>query len=185
MTASRRILTLPNGITAVRLALLPWFSWLFLTGAEDRLAILVLGVIGISDWLDGFLARRMGSVSELGKLLDPISDRIAVVVIAGSLLVRGVIPLAAGVAVLARDALVAIVFPLLEASGIPRIPVNRVGKAATGSLYFGMGLAVLGTVAGSAVRSAGVAFVWFGAGLYWLAAVFYASEATRLMKAPR
>jgi len=89
---SGRILTIPNVISAVRVAMVPLFLWL-LFGADAPLpAGLLLGGIGATDWVDGFLARRLGQVSELGKLLDPLADRLAITAAVIGGWVAGVLP---------------------------------------------------------------------------------------------
>ena len=94
------MLTLPNLISLIRLALVPVFLWLVIGADEPVWGGLLLGIIGSTDWIDGYLARRLNQVSEVGKILDPLADRIAVAagVIAG--LVTGYLP---GVVCLAAD----------------------------------------------------------------------------------
>src|SRR5690606_16206416 len=71
----RRIVTIPNAISAARLLCVPLFLWL-LWGAEERVgAAWLLAVLGASDWVDGYIARRFDQGSELGKVLDPTADR--------------------------------------------------------------------------------------------------------------
>ena len=71
-----RILTIPNLVTMVRLALLPVYCWLLFARHETTAAAILLAVIGATDWVDGQLARRLHQVSALGKVLDPVADRI-------------------------------------------------------------------------------------------------------------
>ena len=71
-----RIVTIPNVITLVRFAVLPLYLWL-LFGLRSYIgAGLVLGALGATDWVDGRLARHLGQVSAVGKVLDPVVDRI-------------------------------------------------------------------------------------------------------------
>lgn len=182
-----RVLTIPNVVSTVRLALIPIFFWLFVTRRGDIASFLLLFVIGSTDWVDGFLARRLGQVSRLGKLLDPVADRIAVVAIVVALLFRGTIGIAVSAVILLRDLIVSIVFPLLEARGYPRIPVNVVGKAATASIYSGVGLSVLSLIMDPSflIASVGAGFLWVGAALYWIAGVLYVRELIAISKARR
>lgn len=126
-----RILTLPNLITVVRLCTLPVFVYL-LFGADDRWAAgWVLFAIGSTDWLDGYLARRLGQVSTVGKVLDPVADRLLFFVGVGSIIIDGSVPLWFAVAVLVREVAVAVGTLTLAAMGATRIDVTWFGKAAT------------------------------------------------------
>jgi cardiolipin synthase len=126
-----RVLTIPNVVTAARLAAIPVFLWL-LFGAHDRVAAAVLlAVLGATDWVDGWLARRLGQVSTLGKVLDPVADRVLLGVGVTAIIVDGSVPLWLGAAVLAREALVSVAVVSLAALGAARIDVVWVGKAGT------------------------------------------------------
>ena len=127
--ASDRILTVPNVITVVRLCLLPVFVWL-LFGKDDRAAAaFLLAGIGTTDFFDGYIARHFNQVSELGKVLDPVADRLLFFVGAGCILIDGSIPVWFAVAVLTREALVAGATLTLAAMGAARIDVTWFGKA--------------------------------------------------------
>lgn len=126
-----RVLTLPNVITLVRLACLPVFLWL-LFGAEDRAAAAwLLAALGVTDWVDGYLARHMHQESELGKVLDPVADRLLFFVGAGGILIDGSVPTWFAVIVLVRETLVGGATLLLAALGARRIDVTWFGKAGT------------------------------------------------------
>ncbi len=125
------ILTLPNVITLVRLACLPLFLWL-LFGAEDRAAAAwLLAALGATDWVDGYLARHMHQVSDVGKVLDPVADRLLFFVGAGGILIDGSVPTWFAVVVLVREALVGGATLILAALGAKRIDVTWYGKAGT------------------------------------------------------
>ncbi|HEV7761834.1 MAG TPA: CDP-diacylglycerol--glycerol-3-phosphate 3-phosphatidyltransferase [Acidimicrobiales bacterium] len=129
--SSTAIVTLPNFITIVRLACLPVFLWL-LFGQEDRAAAAwLLAALGITDWIDGYLARHLGQTSELGKILDPVADRLLFFVGAGGILIDGSVPVWFAVVVLARELLVAGATLMLAAMGAKRIDVTWWGKAGT------------------------------------------------------
>jgi len=129
--SSTAIVTLPNFITIVRLACLPVFLWL-LFGVEDRAAAAwLLAALGITDWIDGYLARHLGQTSELGKILDPVADRLLFFVGAGGILIDGSVPVWFAVVVLARELLVAGATLTLAAMGAKRIDVTWWGKAGT------------------------------------------------------
>lgn len=183
---STRILTAPNLITALRLVLIPVFAVVFLSGERDLLAFLLLAVIGWSDFLDGFIARRSGNITELGKVLDPLADRLAVITVLGVFVFRGILAWQLALVILARDVVVLVTFGVLEKKGYPRISVNRTGKAATAAIFAGVAVAALNLAMGdsASLRAASTTLLVAGAVLYWVAAVFYAGEIRRLIKEP-
>lgn len=126
-----RILTIPNAITLVRLLLLPVFVYL-LFGQEDRFAAgwLLLG-IGSTDWIDGYLARRLNQVSNVGKIIDPVADRLLFFVGVGSILIDGSVPTWVAILVLVREVAIAVATLALAAAGARRIDVTWIGKTAT------------------------------------------------------
>lgn len=126
-----RILTIPNAITLVRLLLLPVFVYL-LFGQEDRFAAgwLLLG-IGSTDWVDGYLARRLHQVSNVGKIIDPVADRLLFFVGVGSILIDGSVPTWIAILVLVREVAIAVATLALAAAGARRIDVTWIGKTAT------------------------------------------------------
>jgi cardiolipin synthase len=185
---SDRVVNVPNAISAVRLVLIPIFAWLFLRGTNDGFAVALMVIIGVSDFLDGFIARRFDQVTKLGKILDPIADRAAVIVIMLAMVFRGTVSAAVAVVILLRDAIVSVVFPLLEAKGYPRIPVNRTGKNATALIFSGMAVAVVGIAVPSiaaACKTVSAALLVIGAFLYWAAAALYGREIRKLVVARR
>jgi cardiolipin synthase len=124
----------PNAVTVARLLVLVAFL-VVLFGRNERVtATVLLAVAGATDFLDGFLARRLGQVSTLGKVIDPIADRVVLATAAVSIVVYGAVPVWLGVVVLAREAAVSIAAMVLAGLGARRIDVVRVGKAGT----FGM-----------------------------------------------
>jgi cardiolipin synthase len=172
-SSSHRILTLPNFITLIRLACLPWFLWL-LFGAEDRAAAgWLLAALGITDWVDGYLARHLGQTSELGKVLDPVADRLLFFVGAGGILIDGSVPAWFAIVVLVRETLVGGTTVILAMLGARRIDVTWWGKAGT----FGLMVAFpLFLAANSDLSWAGVAdeMAW-AAGIPGLALSLYAA----------
>lgn len=126
-----RIATLPNLITLARLSCLPVFLWL-LFGVENRAAAAwLLAVLGITDWVDGYLARRMDQVSNVGKVLDPVADRLLFIVGAGGIVIDGSVPVWFAAIVLVRETLVGGATLVLAALGARRIDVTWFGKAGT------------------------------------------------------
>ncbi|HMK99189.1 MAG TPA: CDP-alcohol phosphatidyltransferase family protein [Acidimicrobiales bacterium] len=131
-----RVLTVPNVVTAVRLACLPLFVWLLFGAHLQTAAAVLLGVLGATDWVDGFVARRFHQVTTLGKVLDPVADRLLVLTGVISIIVVGAVPLWFGVATVAREALVSAAVLLLASLGAERIDVMWIGKAGTFALMF-------------------------------------------------
>jgi len=129
--------TIPNAITMVRLLLLPVFLYV-LFGLDDRAAASVmLGVLSSTDWVDGYLARRLGQVSEFGKVFDPTVDRLLFVVATTAIIVDGSIPLWFAIAVLVREVLVGLLMVVATVVfKMPRIDVTYWGKLATFLLMF-------------------------------------------------
>jgi cardiolipin synthase len=134
----RQVLTVPNALSLLRLACAPLFVWL-LFGADERVAAFaLLGVLGSTDWVDGWIARRFNQGSELGKILDPTADRVLLLTAAVALLIDGIVPVWVAVAVLAREVLVAGATLVLAAAGARRIEVQWAGKAGTLALMFAL-----------------------------------------------
>lgn len=177
--AGTRVLTVPNVISFVRLATVPVFVWLFVSGREN--AAVVLYIAGAcSDFLDGYIARRLDQVSELGKLLDPLADRIFIAALVVALVVRETLPLWVALAIVGRDLLVVSLFPYLERRKIQRIAVNKVGKTATAALFTGLSMLAVSetTLPGSdGLAGIGLVLALLGAALYWAAGYLYAREA--------
>jgi cardiolipin synthase len=131
-----RVLTVPNGITVVRLACIPLFLWLLFGAGRQTAAAVLLGALGATDWVDGFVARRYHQVSIVGKVLDPVADRVLVVTAVVAITVHGAVPVWFGVATLAREVVVSVAVLLLASLGATRIDVLWVGKAGTFALMF-------------------------------------------------
>ncbi len=171
-----RIFTAPNGITFVRLACIPLFVWLLFGAHEQTAAAILLAVLGATDWVDGFVARRFQQVSTLGKVLDPMADRILVGTAVISILVYGAVPLWFGLATIAREVLVSAMVLLLAALGAARIDVLWVGKAGTFGLMFAYPTFLLGygdagwqepiRVIGWITGIVGLTLAWIAAGSY-------------------
>lgn len=128
------VFTVPNAISVVRLLCVPVFLWL-LFGAEERtVAMLLLGGLGATDWVDGWIARRFDQGSTVGKVLDPVADRILLLTAVIALMIDDVVPTWVGVLVLVREAIVSLGTLALAAAGAARIDVQWTGKAGTFAL---------------------------------------------------
>jgi cardiolipin synthase len=139
----RGVWTIPNAISVLRLAGIPVFLWLLLGEDRPLAAGILFAVLGATDWVDGYIARRFDQGSEIGKILDPVSDRIMLIAGALGLLASGDVPVWVGVVVLAREALLSVVTLVLAAAGARRIDVQWAGKAGTLALMFALPLFVL------------------------------------------
>ncbi|MGW0504896.1 CDP-alcohol phosphatidyltransferase family protein [Micromonospora sp. NPDC003241] len=181
-----RVLTLPNLISFVRLLGVPVFLYLFLVARADVAAIVVLAVGGTSDWVDGWIARRLRQVSRLGELLDPLADRLYILATLVAFTVREVVPWQFTAALLARELLLAGSLVVLRRYGYGPPPVHYVGKTATFLLLaaFPMLLLAHAVPAASAVAGAvGWAAAWWGLVLYWVAGALYVFQARQLVRA--
>jgi cardiolipin synthase (CMP-forming) len=184
---SGRVLTVPNVISLLRLALVPVFGVLIVQG-HDLWALGVLAVSGVSDWLDGVIARRFDQVSRLGTVLDPAADRLFILVTLVALVWRDVIPVWLVVALVTRDVLLASLMPFLARQHYGPLPVHFAGKAATFALLYAFPLLLLAEWAGLVGTVAAVlgwAFAGWGLGLYWFAALVYLVQARALLGADR
>lgn len=173
-------LTIPNLLSLGRLAATPPLCWLIV--AERRLAATVLfAVMAITDNLDGRIARATGTVTELGVVLDPTSDRIVIMSALVTLLAVGDLPVWMGVPVLARDAVISVAFLALARSGFGRPSVKMVGKAAT----FALLTALPALVYGDPLDEVGTALFALGGVLYYVAAAAYARDIVVWVRARR
>jgi cardiolipin synthase (CMP-forming) len=183
---SDRVLTWPNALSALRLAGVPVFLWLVIgprTVTTDWIAIAVLALAGISDWLDGKLARMLDQGSKLGALLDPAADRLYIAATLIGLAVRGIIPWWLVGVLAGRELLVGGGLAVLRRrTGIGALRVSFVGKTATLCLMYAFPLLFIG-VHLPGVRVFGWAFAIWGTALYWWAAMLYLTQTSRLVNA--
>ena len=185
---SQQIRTVPNLVSLARLAGVPLFLWLFLGRHADGWAVAVLAIGGTSDWVDGYLARRLGQVSRLGELLDPAADRLYILATLLALTVRHVVPVALTVALLAREVLLLACLPILRRYGYGPPPVHYLGKTATFVLLVAFPMLLLAFVSDAAAvwaHPAGWALAWWGLALYWVAGVLYVVQVVGVVRAAR
>ena len=170
---------LPNALTLLRLALIPLFVVLML--ADDPAnwpAGIVFAVAGVTDQVDGFLARRWHVESQFGKIADPLADRLMIDAAAIMLWVTDRLPWYAALVILTRDLFMVVGYKLVANRGYD-FEVTRVGKLATWVLYLAIGLVI--------VTNDGVDWpvwlFWIGVGLALVAALQYVQKARREVKA--
>jgi len=170
-----RVATIPNLLTVVRFMGVPLFIWLVLAQKEYGAGVAVLAVMAGTDWIDGYIARRFDQASKLGRVLDPIADRLALLAVAFTLVIAGVVHWLYLAALVVPDA-VLLVLTLSLFHGHPDLPVSVVGKVRTGLLLLGTPLLLLSrldTVMSATLLTA--AWVVLGLGLvgHWIAAYNY------------
>ncbi len=180
-----RVLTVPNVLSILRLCLLPVFLWLVLGPEADGWAVALLMVMGISDYLDGYIARRWNQYSAVGEILDPVADRLYMLCAVIGLGAREIIPLWLALLLPARDLFLWTLVPFLRSRGYNSLPVHFLGKAATAALLYAFPLLLLGEGSSDwevAARVAGWAFAIWGTGMYWWAGLLYAWQVRTLLR---
>jgi cardiolipin synthase len=183
-----RILTVPNAISVARLAGVPVFLWLVLGPQADGWAVGLLIAAGLSDWLDGVIARAWDQQSRLGQVLDPAADRLYIAATLIGLAIRAIIPWWLVALLAARELLLAVALLVLRRYGYGPLQVSLVGKAATLCLLYAFPLLFLGAHEGTpalVARVIGWAFAIWGTALYWWAAALYLVQMRRLISAAR
>lgn len=176
---SDRVLTIPNLVSLARLLGVGVFWWVLAVDDNVALAAWLIFFIGWTDWIDGYLARRLGQVSRLGKALDPVADRLMIGSALVGGLIAGVLPVWVGWGLIAREALMAVVTLILVSRGAGTLEVRYIGKVATFALY--------GAIPSFYLAAAGLLpslfspLAWvtglIGLGLYWYAAIRYLGDA--------
>ena len=166
----------PNVISLIRLALIPVFIWLVAI-AEYGWAGVLLGVIGSTDWIDGYLARRLGQVTEVGKFLDPLADRLAIIVAVIAGLISGVLPAGFAIALIVREVLIGIGAIYGWSRGVTKLDVRWLGKAATLLLYVSIALFYVGVGFDVELLEAAAWLTGIpGLGMYYWVGVEYLSD---------
>lgn len=164
--------TVPNAISALRIVLIVVFVVL-LAAHEDGWAIAALAGAGVSDFLDGFLARRWNQVTALGRILDPTADRLLTVAVVLGLAFRSIIPWWLVAVLVARDIVVGAALLHGKRKGLPTPQVTSLGKSATAALYLFLPLSYLAFDRWDAVYAVAIIGSVVAAGLYWAAGLGY------------
>ncbi|MFE1777126.1 CDP-alcohol phosphatidyltransferase family protein [Streptomyces sp. NPDC059008] len=187
-----RILTIPNILSMARLVGVPVFLWLILwrefggPKIADVWALVVLALSGVSDYLDGKLARRWNQISSLGRILDPAADRLYILSTLVGLTWREILPVWLTAALLARELMLLIAVGFLGRHGYGPPQVNFLGKAATFNLMYAFPLLLLSDGSGwlhTLAAIFGWAFAGWGTALYWWAGILYVVQVRRLIRA--
>lgn len=168
--------TVPNALSTLRLLGVPVFFWLIVGPQSDGIALIILIISSFTDWLDGYLARRLNQFSRLGELLDPLADRLYVIAALAALHIRDLLPLWVVAVLVARDLAMSALLIYLKRFGVTGVPVHFVGKAATMNLLYALPLILLGTFSGAVGQVAqvfGWAFLLWGITMYWYAGYLY------------
>jgi cardiolipin synthase (CMP-forming) len=186
--ATNRVLTLPNLISFLRLLGVPVFMWLMIGPQHDLAAVIVLAVGGSSDWVDGWVARRLGQVSRLGELLDPAADRLYILAVLVTFTYREIVPWEFTAALVARELMMALCLAVLRRNGFGPPQVHYLGKTATFILLAAFPVLLLGHAVPSIATGAaavGWGLAWWGIVLYWIAGFLYVGQAARVIRAGR
>jgi cardiolipin synthase len=141
--------------------------------------------MGISDYLDGYIARRWNQYSAVGEILDPVADRLYMLCAVIGLGAREIIPLWLALLLPARDLFLWTLVPFLRSRGYNSLPVHFLGKAATAALLYAFPLLLLGEGSSDwevAARVLGWAFAIWGTGMYWWAGLLYAWQVRTLLR---
>lgn len=194
MTAARgaaptdRVFTIPNALSILRLAGVPVFLWLLLGPHADLAALAVLAFAGISDYLDGKIARAFGQTSKLGVVLDPAADRLYILATLVAFVLRDIIPWWLAAIIVGRDLVLAPAVWLLRRRGIAPLNVSYLGKSATFCLLYAFPLLLIGAhdwPVSDVARPIAWAFVWWGTTFYLLSGVLYGTQVVQVIRADR
>lgn len=183
---SSRVLTVPNVLSFIRLLLVPVFFVLIVTG-QVFLALIVLVFSSLSDFVDGYVARRFGQITRLGQLLDPAADRLFIFAALVGLTISGILPLWFVCVIVARELALAVVGIVLASHGYGPLPVHHLGKTGTFLLYYALPIILIAAafpIVESVAKPIGWAFAVWGAFLYWWAGLIYIRETMRVIRIP-
>ena len=181
------IVNIPNLLSFLRIALVPVFLWLLL---EELFlaAIVILAVAGLTDFLDGYLARKLDQTTKLGKMLDPVADRLYIFATLLALSATGYVPWWLAGLVILRDVLMLISLPILASVGYRSLPVHYLGKASTFALLYSFPLLLMGkifTEAAFIITPMAWAFALWGVALYWWSGFVYLWQLVLLIREER
>ncbi|HEX2089486.1 MAG TPA: CDP-alcohol phosphatidyltransferase family protein [Actinomycetota bacterium] len=183
-----RIATVPNLLSLIRILLIPVFVVLLVRPGTEAAGLILLAVVVSTDWIDGYIARHMGQVSNVGKLLDPIADRLAIAAGLIALVVRDAFPLWAALLVIGRDLVVMVAGGAVLLAVRARIDVRWIGKIATFALMWAIPWVAWGNFRlplHELTLPVGWVVFWVGITAYYIAAVMYAFDLTNAVRRAR
>jgi cardiolipin synthase (CMP-forming) len=176
MPASSAVVTVPNILSFARIATIPLFCWLAANERTRVWGILLFAVVVSTDWVDGYVARRTGRVTELGRILDPVADRLAIAAGLVTFTIVGIFPFWAALLILVRDVAVVLGGAVLLWGRNIRMDVRGIGKIATFSLMAAIAWIAWGNaegplgevllVGGWLAYAVGIVEYYLAAGLY-------------------
>ena len=178
------ILNIPNALTALRALGVPVFLYLFLVAEEPIASFVVITLGGITDYLDGKIARALKQTSEFGAKFDPTVDRLYIAAVIIALAIKDYLPWPLVVAIIARDLILFLVIIYQKLRGIPFFEVSFLGKAATFNLLYAFPFLLLEEVAviGPWCFAAGWSFAIWGISLYFYTGIQYLVKGLRKPK---
>lgn len=184
LSMKEQFLTVPNLLSMLRLALVPVFLYLLLN--EKYLsAIVVLALSSLTDYLDGYFARKFNQVTRLGQLLDPAADRLYIFSTLVGLSITGIIPVWLALVIIGRDVVLAIAYPILATYGYGPLPVHYLGKTGTFALLYAFPLLLMAYIwhpIAFVLEPLAWAFALWGVGLYWWGAFVYLRQLREIVK---
>lgn len=184
LSMKEQFMTVPNLLSMLRLALVPVFLYLLLN--EKYLsAIVVLALSSLTDYLDGYFARKFNQVTRLGQLLDPAADRLYIFSTLVGLSITGIIPVWLALVIIGRDLVLAVAYPILATYGYGPLPVHYLGKTGTFALLYAFPLLLMAYIwhpIAFILEPLAWAFALWGVGLYWWGAFVYLRQLRQIMK---
>jgi cardiolipin synthase len=184
LSMKEQFMTVPNLLSMLRLALVPVFLYLLLN--EKYLsAIIVLALSSLTDYLDGYFARKFNQVTRLGQLLDPAADRLYIFSTLVGLSITGIIPVWLALVIIGRDVVLAIAYPILATYGYGPLPVHYLGKTGTFALLYAFPLLLMAYIwhpIAFILEPLAWAFALWGVGLYWWGAFVYLRQLREIVK---
>ena len=184
---NREVVNVPNLLSFLRILLVPVFLWLLLHQLFLA-AIAVLAFAGLTDFLDGYLARKLNQTTKLGKMLDPVADRLYIFATLLALSATGYVPWWLAGLVILRDVLMLVSLPVLASVGYRSLPVHYLGKASTFALLYSFPLLLMGkifTEAAFIITPIAWAFALWGVALYWWSGFVYLWQLVLLIRKER
>ena len=175
MFSRKEILTIPNGITGIRALAIPFFLWAYISLDNVLLALVILTIGAISDYVDGKVARALNQESALGAMLDPAIDRAYIAATVIALVIKDVVPLWMLLLLIGRDLWLALILAIKRSRGTGVFEVSFLGKTATFNLLYAFPfLLVAGDSGlGQIFFISGWGFAIWGLGLYLVTALQY------------